>query len=183
MVPRGRAATNGIDPTSVATPLCESWQRSCCRKTRNKYARPTQQAQRHHGGVDVEKCMSCQYYDRKHAKPSAGGVQQWGQCRRLVRRMEAAGAPRRWPRRRSAQCIIDQRAIGISAAPDQQADDDDSGFDAWRCRRQLARSDDYAVGSDINCGGGAFGQRLTPWRAAIPPANWCAPTLAAIAAA
>src|SRR6266536_5178386 len=97
--------------------------------------------------------------------------------------MEAAGAPRRWPRRRSAQCIIDQRAIGISAAPDQQADDDDSGFDAWRCRRQLARSDDYAVGSDINCGGGAFGQRLTPWRAAIPPANWCAPTLAAIAAA
>jgi len=82
MVPRGRAATNGIDPTSVATPLCESWQRSCCRKTRNKYARLAQQAQRHHGGVDVEKCMSCQYYDRKHAKPSAGGVQQWGQCRR-----------------------------------------------------------------------------------------------------
>ena len=30
----------------------------------------------------MEKCMSCQYYDRKHAKPSAGGAPQWGQCRR-----------------------------------------------------------------------------------------------------
>jgi hypothetical protein len=29
----------------------------------------------------VEKCMSCQYYDRKHAKPQTGGAPQWGQCR------------------------------------------------------------------------------------------------------
>src|SRR6266536_5553532 len=81
--------------------------------------------------------------------------------------MEAAGAPRRWPRRRSAQCIIDQCAIGISAAPDQQADDDDRGFDARRCGHQLARSDDYAIASTINGGGGAFGQRLTPWPAEL----------------
>lgn len=30
----------------------------------------------------MEKCMSCQYYDRKHAKPQTGGAPQWGQCRR-----------------------------------------------------------------------------------------------------
>ncbi len=30
----------------------------------------------------MEKCMSCQYYDRKHAKASTGGAPQWGQCRR-----------------------------------------------------------------------------------------------------
>jgi hypothetical protein len=62
--------------------LCECWQSSCCRRSRNKYPRLARQAQRHQGGFDVEKCISCQYYDRKHAKPSAGGAQQWGQCRR-----------------------------------------------------------------------------------------------------
>ena len=30
----------------------------------------------------MEKCMSCQFYDRKAAKGSAGGAPSWGQCRR-----------------------------------------------------------------------------------------------------
>ncbi len=30
----------------------------------------------------MEKCMSCQYYDRKHAKATSDGAPQWGQCRR-----------------------------------------------------------------------------------------------------
>jgi hypothetical protein len=29
----------------------------------------------------VEKCMTCQYYDRRHGK-AQGGALQWGQCRR-----------------------------------------------------------------------------------------------------
>jgi hypothetical protein len=30
----------------------------------------------------MEKCMSCQFYDRKAGKGSAGGAPSWGQCRR-----------------------------------------------------------------------------------------------------
>ena len=30
----------------------------------------------------MDKCMSCQYYDRKLAKGAAGGAPSWGQCRR-----------------------------------------------------------------------------------------------------
>ena len=30
----------------------------------------------------MEKCISCQFYDRKHAKGAAGASPSWGQCRR-----------------------------------------------------------------------------------------------------
>ena len=30
----------------------------------------------------VEKCINCQYYDRRHAKPLDGKAPLWGQCRR-----------------------------------------------------------------------------------------------------
>ncbi|HVP89563.1 MAG TPA: hypothetical protein VMU79_15945 [Casimicrobiaceae bacterium] len=30
----------------------------------------------------VEKCVNCQYYDRKNAKPTDGKAPLWGQCRR-----------------------------------------------------------------------------------------------------
>jgi hypothetical protein len=30
----------------------------------------------------MEKCMTCQFYDRKLAKGGAGGSPSWGQCRR-----------------------------------------------------------------------------------------------------
>jgi hypothetical protein len=39
---------------------------------------------RHREGFDVDKCISCQYYDRKHARAAAGGAPQWGQCRRTA---------------------------------------------------------------------------------------------------
>ena len=31
---------------------------------------------------DVEKCVNCQYYDRRHARPTDGKAPMWGQCRR-----------------------------------------------------------------------------------------------------
>jgi hypothetical protein len=31
---------------------------------------------------NVEKCINCQYYDRRHAKPLDGKAPLWGQCRR-----------------------------------------------------------------------------------------------------
>ena len=30
----------------------------------------------------MDKCTTCQFYDRKNAKGSAGGAPSWGQCRR-----------------------------------------------------------------------------------------------------
>ena len=30
----------------------------------------------------MDKCMTCQFYDRKHAKGGAGAAPSWGQCRR-----------------------------------------------------------------------------------------------------
>jgi len=30
----------------------------------------------------MDKCMSCQFYDRKVGKGSSGGASSWGQCRR-----------------------------------------------------------------------------------------------------
>src|SRR5215470_7085450 len=30
----------------------------------------------------VEKCVNCQYYDRRNAKPTDGKAPLWGQCRR-----------------------------------------------------------------------------------------------------
>jgi hypothetical protein len=34
------------------------------------------------GNSIVEKCVNCQYYDRKNAKPTDGKAPLWGQCRR-----------------------------------------------------------------------------------------------------
>src|SRR5215471_7820938 len=34
------------------------------------------------GNGNVEKCVNCQYYDRKNAKPTDGKAPLWGQCRR-----------------------------------------------------------------------------------------------------
>ena len=34
------------------------------------------------GNGSVEKCVNCQYYDRKNAKPTDGKAPLWGQCRR-----------------------------------------------------------------------------------------------------
>ena len=31
---------------------------------------------------NVEKCVNCQYYDRRNAKPTDGKAPLWGQCRR-----------------------------------------------------------------------------------------------------
>jgi hypothetical protein len=31
---------------------------------------------------NVEKCINCQFYDRRHAKPLDGKAPLWGQCRR-----------------------------------------------------------------------------------------------------
>ena len=30
----------------------------------------------------MEKCVDCQYYDRRNAKPNDGRATMWGQCRR-----------------------------------------------------------------------------------------------------
>jgi hypothetical protein len=32
--------------------------------------------------ANVEKCINCQFYDRRHAKPLDGKAPLWGQCRR-----------------------------------------------------------------------------------------------------
>ena len=34
------------------------------------------------GNSIVEKCVNCQYYDRRNAKPTDGKAPLWGQCRR-----------------------------------------------------------------------------------------------------
>ncbi len=31
---------------------------------------------------NVEKCINCQFYDRRHARPTDGKAPMWGQCRR-----------------------------------------------------------------------------------------------------
>jgi hypothetical protein len=31
---------------------------------------------------NVEKCVNCQYYDRRRARPTDGKVPMWGQCRK-----------------------------------------------------------------------------------------------------
>ncbi len=33
-------------------------------------------------GGDVEKCLNCQFYDRRNARPTDGRAAMWGQCRR-----------------------------------------------------------------------------------------------------
>jgi hypothetical protein len=32
--------------------------------------------------TSVEKCVNCEYYDRRHARPADGKAPMWGQCRR-----------------------------------------------------------------------------------------------------
>jgi len=34
------------------------------------------------GNGNVEKCVNCEFYDRRNAKPSDGKAPLWGQCRR-----------------------------------------------------------------------------------------------------
>jgi hypothetical protein len=34
------------------------------------------------GSNDVEKCLNCQFYDRRQARPTDGKAPMWGQCRR-----------------------------------------------------------------------------------------------------
>jgi hypothetical protein len=34
------------------------------------------------GSAAVEKCLNCQFYDRKNGKPTDGTAPLWGQCRR-----------------------------------------------------------------------------------------------------
>ena len=34
------------------------------------------------GKSNVEKCLNCQFYDRRNARPTDGRVAMWGQCRR-----------------------------------------------------------------------------------------------------
>ena len=33
-------------------------------------------------GTTVEKCLNCQFYDRRNARPTDGKATMWGQCRR-----------------------------------------------------------------------------------------------------
>jgi hypothetical protein len=34
------------------------------------------------GDRNVEKCLNCQFYDRRNARPTDGRAAMWGQCRR-----------------------------------------------------------------------------------------------------
>jgi hypothetical protein len=34
------------------------------------------------GERNVEKCLNCQFYDRRNARPADGRAAMWGQCRR-----------------------------------------------------------------------------------------------------
>jgi hypothetical protein len=34
------------------------------------------------GSKNVEKCVNCEYYDRRRARPTDGKAPMWGQCRR-----------------------------------------------------------------------------------------------------
>ena len=43
---------------------------------------PAAQATAASTGANVEKCVNCQYYDRRRARPTDGKAPMWGQCRR-----------------------------------------------------------------------------------------------------
>jgi hypothetical protein len=43
---------------------------------------PAAQASAASTGANVEKCVNCQYYDRRRARPTDGKAPMWGQCRR-----------------------------------------------------------------------------------------------------
>jgi hypothetical protein len=43
---------------------------------------PAKQAVVTAGSATVEKCINCEYYDRRNAKPLDGKAPLWGQCRR-----------------------------------------------------------------------------------------------------
>lgn len=41
---------------------------------------------------NVEKCVNCQYYDRRNAKPTDGKAPLWGQCRKHAPRLNPVTA-------------------------------------------------------------------------------------------
>jgi hypothetical protein len=41
---------------------------------------------------NVEKCVNCEYYDRRRARPTDGKAPMWGQCRRHSPRLNPATA-------------------------------------------------------------------------------------------
>lgn len=41
---------------------------------------------------NVEKCVNCEFYDRRHARPLDGKAPMWGQCRRHSPRLNPATA-------------------------------------------------------------------------------------------
>jgi hypothetical protein len=44
------------------------------------------------GNGNVEKCVNCQYYDRRNAKPTDGKAPLWGQCRKHAPRLNPVTA-------------------------------------------------------------------------------------------
>jgi hypothetical protein len=40
----------------------------------------------------VEKCLNCQFYDRRNARPTDGRASMWGQCRRDSPRLNPLSA-------------------------------------------------------------------------------------------
>ncbi len=40
----------------------------------------------------MEKCLNCQFYDRRNARPTDGRAAMWGQCRRHSPHLNPAGA-------------------------------------------------------------------------------------------
>ena len=44
------------------------------------------------GNNNVEKCVNCEYYDRRRARPTDGKAPMWGQCRRHSPRLNPATA-------------------------------------------------------------------------------------------
>ena len=44
------------------------------------------------GNNNVEKCVNCQFYDRRHARPADGKAPMWGQCRRHSPRLNPVTA-------------------------------------------------------------------------------------------
>jgi hypothetical protein len=44
------------------------------------------------GNGNVEKCVNCQFYDRRNAKPTDGKAPLWGQCRKHAPRLNPVTA-------------------------------------------------------------------------------------------
>jgi hypothetical protein len=58
------------------------WQRSCSALSQDKRTARNATTRSTLRGGSMEKCTTCQFYDRKLAKGGAGGAPSWGQCRR-----------------------------------------------------------------------------------------------------